>query len=90
MVLCRHVLWAMPDPATALANWQRLLTPYGALLLVEGRWGNGAGLSAEQTVALVEAVPRTATLVRLPEAVYWGRPIDDDRYLVSSPGSTTG
>ena len=42
-VLCRHVLWAMPDPAAALPRWIDLLTPNGRLLLVEGRWFNGGG-----------------------------------------------
>jgi len=83
-VLCRHVLWAMPDPAAALARWVDLLAPDGRLLLVEGRWFNGAGLSAAQTVALVEQAGRRAELTLLPEAVYWGREIEDERYLVVS------
>ena len=85
VVLCRHVLWAMPDPAIALSRWIRLLSPTGRLVLVEGNWSNGAGLSAEQTVALVEATGREAALTRLTEASYWGREITDDRYLVTSP-----
>jgi ubiquinone/menaquinone biosynthesis C-methylase UbiE len=44
-VLCRHVLWAMPDPADALTRWLRLLTPTGCLFLVEGHWSNGASPS---------------------------------------------
>ena len=83
-VLCRHVLWAMPDPAATLGRWVDLLAPGGRLLLVEGRWFNGAGLSADETVALVEQTGRRATLTRLREAVYWGREIEDDRYLVVS------
>jgi ubiquinone/menaquinone biosynthesis C-methylase UbiE len=85
VVLCRHVLWAMPDPARALTRWLRLLTPTGRLLLVEGHWSNGAGLSAEQTVRLVEGVGRPASLTRLDDPAYWGRSIGDDRYLVTSP-----
>ena len=88
VVLSRHVLWAMPSPAAALARWIRLLTPGGRLLLVEGSWSTGAGpsigLSAEQTVDLVRDTGRDAELRRLPEPVYWGREIDDDRYLVTS------
>ncbi len=82
VVLCRHVLWALPDPAAALRVWIGLLAPGGRLLLVEGRWFNGAGLSAAETVALVEGAGRTAELRRLPEPAYWGREIDDERYLV--------
>jgi len=84
VVLSRHVLWAMPSPAAALERWIALLAPAGRLLLVEGNWSTGAGLSAEQTVALVRGTGRGAELRRLPEPVYWGRAIDDDRYLVTS------
>ena len=82
VVLCRHVLWAMPDPAATLGRWIDLLVPGGRLLLVEGRWFNGAGLSAAETVALVEGAGRRAELTLLREPVYWGREIDDERYLV--------
>lgn len=82
VVLCRHVLWALPDPAAALARWRELLTPGGRILLVEGSWSTGAGLTADETVALVEGSGLRAGLVRLPEAVYWGREITDERYLV--------
>lgn len=84
VVLCRHVLWAMPDPAVALRRWEHLLTAAGNLILVEGRWSNGAGLSAEETVSLVESIGRSAELVKLVDPVYWGRAIDDDRYVVTS------
>ena len=84
VVLCRHVLWAMPSPAAALERWIGLLAPGGRLLLVEGNWSNGAGLSAEQTVDLVRDTGRDAELRRLTEPVFWGRPITDDRYLVVS------
>lgn len=84
VVLCRHVLWAMPDPIRALHRWTGLLAPGGRLVLVEGSWSTGAGLTAAETVALVEATGRPATLRRLPEAAYWGREISDERYLVVS------
>lgn len=84
VVLSRHVLWAMPSPAAALDRWMALLRPGGRLLLVEGNWSTGAGLSAEETVALVEATGREPVLRRLPEPVFWGRDISDDRYLVTT------
>ncbi len=87
VVLCRHVLWAMPDPAEALTRWLRLLTPTGRLLLVEGHWSNDSGMPAEQTVRLVEEAGRCASLTRLTEPAYWGRDISDDRYLVASLGT---
>jgi SAM-dependent methyltransferase len=97
VVLSRHVLWAMPSPAAALERWIGLLAPGGRLLLVEGSWSTDAprdgrcapssgttGLTAEQTLDLVRATGRPARLRRLPEPVYWGKPVDDDRYLVTS------
>jgi len=83
VVLSRHVLWAMRDPARTLSRWQTLLAPSGRLVLVEGSWSTGAGLTGAETVALVEGVGRRATLRPLPEARYWGREIDDERYAVT-------
>ena len=84
VVLCRHVLWAMPDPAAALTRWIALLQPGGRLVLVEGQWSTGAGLSSEQTVSLVESTGRAAELRMLAEPQLWGRETDDERYLVVS------
>jgi SAM-dependent methyltransferase len=84
VVLCRHVLWAMPDPAATLRRWIHLLGPDGRLVLVEGNWSTGAGLSAARTVELVDATGREAELRMLPEATYWGRETDDERYIVVS------
>lgn len=85
VVLSRHVLWAMPDPAVALSRWIGLLKPHGVLVLVEGRWSNDVGLTADQTVALVKATGRSAHLTRMSDPVYWGRQTYDDRYMVVSP-----
>jgi ubiquinone/menaquinone biosynthesis C-methylase UbiE len=85
VVLCRHVLWALPDPAAALARWVALLAPGGRLVMVEGRWHTGGGLTAERTVALVEATGRAAVLRPMPEAVFWGGETGDERFLVVSP-----
>jgi SAM-dependent methyltransferase len=83
-VLSRHVLWALPDPAAGLARWCDLLAPGGRLVLVEGFWFTGAGLSARDTEALVRAAGRTAVVHPLTDPVLWGREVDDERYLVLS------
>ena len=84
VVLSRHVLWALPDPAAALERWIGLLAPGGRLVLVEGRWSTGGGLTSGQTLDLVRAAGREARLRPMPEPVFWGREIDDERYLVVS------
>jgi len=84
VVLSRHVLWAMDDPAAALQHWLALLAQGGVLVLVEGSWSTGAGITAEEAIALVRGTGREAELRRLPEAVYWGKEISDDRYLLIS------
>jgi SAM-dependent methyltransferase len=84
VVLSRHVLWALPDPAAGLRRWCDLLAPGGRLLLVEGRWFNGAGLAADDTAALLAGARRGAEVHHLTDPVYWGRAITDERYLAVS------
>jgi SAM-dependent methyltransferase len=83
-VLSRHFLWAMADPAAALDRWIRLLKPQGILVLIEGRWSNNAGLPSDQTLELVAATGRPADLTTMSDPVYWGRAVDDERYMVVS------
>ncbi len=84
VVLSRHVLWAMPDPPAALARWVDLLRGDGRLVLVEGSWSTGAGLTSAETLALVESLGRTATLRPLTDPTYWGRTTGDERYVVTA------
>jgi len=82
VVLSRHVLWAMPDPQAAVANWLALLRPGGVAVLVEGSWSTGAGLTAAQAERIVRAAGAQVVVTALPEAVYWGKVISDERYLL--------
>jgi ubiquinone/menaquinone biosynthesis C-methylase UbiE len=85
VVLTRHVLWALPDPGAALSRWLGLLGDYGHLVLIEGRWSTGAGLSASHTADLVRSHAQDSEVIPLIDEVYWGKPIDDERYVVISP-----
>ena len=38
-IMERHVIWTMPDPATALSAWRDIVVPGGRLVLFEGVWG---------------------------------------------------
>ncbi len=84
VVLCRHVLWTLPDPAAALARWTALLRPGGRLVLVEGRWHTGGGIDAVACEALVREHLADVTVVHLVDEVYWGSPITDERYLLTA------
>lgn len=81
VVLARHVLWALPDPAAAVARWMRLLRPGGRMVLVEGQWWTGGGLSAEQTRRLVLPYATSVETTFLTDPTLWGGPISDERYL---------
>ncbi|MET8760854.1 class I SAM-dependent methyltransferase [Lentzea sp. NPDC004782] len=84
VVLVRHVLWTLPDPVAALEAWVRLLRPDGRLVLVEGHWSTGSGLTAAEAEALVRSVREEAAVTRLTDPALWGREIDDERYLLVS------
>jgi SAM-dependent methyltransferase len=86
VVLSRHVLWAMPDPAVALRNWIELLTPGGLLILIEGRWTTGVGLTADECVLLVSELRKDVELRTLDDPSYWGAATTDERYLITSRG----
>jgi ubiquinone/menaquinone biosynthesis C-methylase UbiE len=83
-VLCRHVLWAMPDPSAALQTWIQLLTPGGVLVLIEGLWSNGVGLTASACTQLVGDLRADVQLQMLDDDAYWGGQTDDERYLILS------
>jgi ubiquinone/menaquinone biosynthesis C-methylase UbiE len=82
-VLSRHVLWALPDQPAALERWIRLLGPRGRLVLIEGFWHTGTGLTSAQTEALLRRAGREPSTYPLDDPVLWGGPIRDERYLVA-------
>jgi ubiquinone/menaquinone biosynthesis C-methylase UbiE len=84
VVFARHVLWALPNPAAVLARWTRLLRPGGRLVIVEGHWSTGSGITAAECQALVLQHRKEATIQRLDDPRLWGRPITDERYLLTS------
>jgi SAM-dependent methyltransferase len=82
VVFARHVVWALPDPAAALAGWATLLAPDGRFVFVGGRWNTGAGLSADALRALVAPVMSHIEVVMLSDPTLWGKQIDDERYAL--------
>jgi SAM-dependent methyltransferase len=85
VVFARHVLWALPDPDAAMTRWLRLLRPGGRLVLVEGLWSTGSGISAARCRELVGGHREEVVVRPLDDPRLWGGPISDERYLVTSP-----
>ena len=84
VVLSRHVLWAMPDIDLALAAWISLLQPGGVLVLIEGRWHTGAGLTSAEASEAVSRQRASVSLTVLDDPVLWGGAVSDERYLLVS------
>jgi len=85
VIVCRHVLWALPDPASVLARWTRLLRPGGRLLLIEGVWDSGAGMTSDAiAAALPEEFGEPVVTDLSSDPQFWGKPVGDRRYLVTA------
>ncbi len=84
VVLVRHVLWALPEQLDAVGKWVDLLRPGGILVLVEGLWWTGVGLSATDCERLVRSRREHADVTLLDDPVLWGREVEDERYLLVS------
>lgn len=82
-IVSRQTLWALPDREAALRNGASLLRPGGRLILVEGRFASGNGMSeTEIAEALPPSLPVTAVSDLSAEASLWGGPLSDQRLLV--------
>lgn len=83
LIICRHLLWALPEPKQVIQRWIRLLHPKGRLFLIEGYWKTGAGLHANQ---LTEILPPSLTDVSIKNLSdnpdFWGRNVSDERYAI--------
>ncbi|MEU2380252.1 class I SAM-dependent methyltransferase [Streptomyces misionensis] len=85
VVLVRHVLWTLPDPARALRHWRELLRPHGRFVLVEGVWGtlHPVGIPAGRLTALLAPLAADVRVERLSgDPVLWGKEVTDERYAV--------
>jgi len=83
VVLCRHLLWALPEPAQVLQRWVKLLKPGGRLVLIEGYWHTGGGLHAQEIVEMLPVAVSNVTIQQLSDQpVLWGGAVTDERYAV--------
>ena len=84
-VICRHLLWALPEPAEVLQRWVGLLRPGGRLALIEGFWSTGAGLRAGDLVALLPSALTNVVVESLSDRpALWGGAVTDERYAISA------
>lgn len=83
LIICRHLLWALPEPKKVIQRWIKLLHSKGRLLLIEGYWKTGAGLHANQ---LTEMLPPSLTDVSIKNLSdnpsFWGSNVSDERYAI--------
>lgn len=82
VIVARHVVWLLPDPAAALAHWFGLLKPGGRLILIEGVWG-GVGLPAARVTSLLaQHTERVHHEDLAADPRLWGKEVDDERYAL--------
>jgi len=83
VIVCRHLLWALPHPEQVLGRWVDLLSVKGRLILIEGFWQTGGGLQAAQILA---ALPPTVATTSVHDLTtnpdYWGKAVDDERFAI--------
>lgn len=83
--VCRHVLWALPEPQKVLERWANLLVPGGSLLLIEGYWHTNAGMHAED---ILQALPECLVLASMQnlsdQPDLWGGAVTDERYAITA------
>ena len=83
VIVCRHLLWTLPEPKEVLLRWAELLKPNRRLILIEGYWGTGAGLHADEIVQILPASFTSFTLIDLSgNANFWGKDVSDERYAI--------
>jgi ubiquinone/menaquinone biosynthesis C-methylase UbiE len=85
VLLCRHLLWALPRPGEALSRWAELLKPGGQLILIEGFWHTGAGLHAAEILEVLSPSFisfKVKDLSSQPDL--WGGPVLDERYIITA------
>lgn len=82
-IICRHLLWSLPDMTAVLQHWLGLLESRGRLLLIEGYWHTGGGLHSEEVVAALPSALTNISVENLSShAAYWGRDVNDERYAI--------
>jgi len=84
-IVCRHLLWTLPNLPSVLQHWVDLMAENGRLLLIEGYWHTGGGLHSEDLVtALPNSLSNIAVQDLSDQSDFWGKPVEDERYAVTT------
>jgi ubiquinone/menaquinone biosynthesis C-methylase UbiE len=83
VIMCRHLLWALPEPEHVLRRWIELLKPKGRLILIEGFWVTGAGLHAQEIIKMLPGSFINVSSQDLSDNPnFWGGSVSDERYAI--------
>jgi len=83
MIICRHLLWALPEPKQVLQRWTEFLKQEGRLVLIEGFWATGAGLHAKEIIEMLPSSFINVSVQNLSDNPnFWGGSVTDERYVI--------
>jgi len=83
VIICRHLLWALPEPEQVLQRWIKFLKQKGRLILIEGFWVTGAGLHAQEILEMLPASFINVSSQNLSNNPnLWGGSVTDERYAI--------
>ena len=83
VIICRHLLWTLPEPEQVLQRWIEFLKPKGRLFLIEGFWVTGAGLHAQEIIKMLPASLSNVSHQNLSDNPdFWGGSVSDERYAI--------
>lgn len=83
VIVCRHLLWALPEPKNVIRRWTKFLKQMGRLLLIEGFWKTGAGLHSSEIIEILPSTFINISVQNLSDTPnFWGGSVTDERYAI--------
>jgi 2-polyprenyl-3-methyl-5-hydroxy-6-metoxy-1,4-benzoquinol methylase len=83
VIICRHLLWTLPQPEQVLQRWGEFLKQKGRLILIEGFWVTGAGLQAQEIIKMLSPSFINVSNQNLSDNPnFWGGSVTDERYAI--------
>lgn len=83
VIVCRHILWALPHQKDVLKRWLGLLRESGNFMFVEGFWHTGGGLRSNTILSMLPENVTHAEIIQLSnQPQLWGGEVTDERYVI--------